>query len=94
MNTSRAFFDAIGAKAAEKKCFTFATSEGTRKEFKEHDWDGGGLRIPNMNVFRDLGSHINLTRCVNRATLSQRMRNATVIARSLEWMKLHVRKKR
>ena len=57
---SRQFFEDIGAKVANNKCFTFATDLHTRSSLAAYIWNADGLRIPCKHNFRDLGTHLNL----------------------------------
>ena len=88
MNASRDYFHDMGAKVADKKCFTFATSPHTRNHLVNHIWNKEGLKIPNINSFRDLGTHVNLTKASNGATLTQRMLKAIVMCKRLQWMRV------
>ena len=54
MRESRKFFSAMGARIADNKCFTFSTEPSTRTFLNELEWDGTGLKIPNVNECRDL----------------------------------------
>ena len=83
MEISRDFFGDIGAKIADKKCFTFASDSYTRKFLSKYKWDSNGLTIPNVNNFRDLGTHLNLGKTPNGVTLTERMRKATNMAKKL-----------
>ena len=85
---SRSFFHDLGAKVADKKCFMFATDPHTRKRLADYMWDPYGLKIPNINDFRGLGTHFNLTKGLKGATLTERMRNATAMCRRLRWVKI------
>ena len=82
------YFTDMGAKVADNKCFTFASNHHTRIYLKVYDWDRKGMSIPNITDFRDLGSHFNINKTHNGATLTKRMRKATVMAKKLRWMKL------
>ncbi len=76
MTLSRAFFQDIGAKVADKKCFCFASDKPTRSFLAKYDWDGQGLHIPVTSSFRDIGTHVNLTSTNNGKTLTDRMSKA------------------
>ena len=65
----------MGAKVADKKCFTFANDNHTRTFLNKHY---NYLKIPCLNNFRDLGAHINFTKTNNGATLSQRIKKAAI----------------
>jgi hypothetical protein len=86
MKISRTYFQDIGAKVADKKCFTFASNSSTRKDLSEHIWDSKGLLIPCVSSFRDLGAHMNLCSNNNGATLTARLRHATTMAKRLRWL--------
>ena len=90
MQASKTFFVYIGAKVADQKCFTFATDASTRAMLTKHVWDSKGLTIPCKANFRDLGAHLNVARNHNGATLAERLRKATRIAKRLRWMPLDV----
>ena len=57
MEKSREYFADIGAKVADNKCFVTSTCQGTRQALRHHQWKGN-IKIPVVNNFRDLGSHI------------------------------------
>ncbi len=86
MKISRQYFEDIGAKVADKKCFTFATDTFTREYITNYDFDGNGLYIPNHHSFRDLGAHLNFTQSTNGSTLTERMYKACEMAKRLKYM--------
>jgi hypothetical protein len=92
MEISRSFFYDMGAKVADKKCFTFATSAKDRHNLDNHNW-ANKANIPNSSSFRDLGTHLNLTNSVNGVTLTERLRKATQMCRRLKWVKIDKAKK-
>lgn len=57
MEMSRTYFQDIGAKVADNKCFTFATDSRTRNKLKHHTWNNTSCPIPTFNNFRDLGTY-------------------------------------
>ena len=67
------YFEDIGANVAENKCFTFASDTQARKYLREKKWRHSKQHIPNKNNFRDLGSHLNMTKTKNGATLTTRI---------------------
>ncbi len=88
MNASKEYFNSIGAKIADKKCFTFSTEAATRKIFKEMIWDDKGTSIPNVNTFRDLGAHLNLQDNTHAPTVTKRFHKAAEMAQRLKCMNL------
>ena len=86
MTLSRAYFQDIGAKVADKKCFCFATDTSTRSFLARYDWDGQGLQIPVINSFRDIGTHVNVTTSNNGKTLTDRMSKARYSTNRLRWL--------
>ena len=86
MQISKTFFTDIGAKVADKKCFTFAADPHTREFLNRYRWDEQGLTIPSVSNFRDLGAHLNLSKANNGKTLADRMRKATSMAKRLKWL--------
>ena len=86
MNLSRQFFTDLGAKVAVKKCFTFASDSSTRQFLTDYEWDVNGLKIPCVSNFRDLGTHLNLTKGFNGATLTDRMVKGIDMAKRLKWL--------
>ena len=90
---SIAYFDDIGAKVAENKCFTFATDAHTRNFLRTKKWRHNRSYIPTKNSFRDLGAHINITKSKNGATLTKRIKCAIGMCKRLTWLKLSNRNK-
>ena len=86
MTNSRQFFEDMGAKVAVKKCFTFAYDKHTRDLLTKMVWGEEGLRIPCVNSFRDLGTHMNCTQTPNGITLTLRMQTAIRMIKRLLWM--------
>ena len=86
MQKSRQFFTDLGARVAVKKCFTFASDASTRQFLAKFQWDSTGLLIPCVNNFRDLGTHLNLTKGFNGATLTERMCKGIDMAKRLMWL--------
>ena len=80
----------IGAKVADKKCFSFAADSKTREFLSMYVWDSNGLKIPTVNNFRDIGAHINLASNCNGKTLTERMQKAIGMAKRLMWMPLPI----
>ncbi len=76
MKLSRRFFEDIGAKVADRKCFLSSTCPSTRETLRHYDWDGQGLRLPVKNHFRDLGCHLCLDNTSSASTTSDRLRVA------------------
>ena len=93
MELSLQYFEDIGAKVANNKCFLFATNKSTRKALAKHVWSDGHT-IPISNTFRDLGAHMNLTQSKNGSTLTERMRKATKMAKRLRWLPISIEHKR
>ena len=85
---SLAYFEDIGAKVAESKCFTFAGDQGSRAFLKTFTWDSNGTQIPVRNNFRDLGTHLNLTDATIGTTTTKRMLIARQMAQRLRWLPL------
>ena len=86
MTLSKQFFQDIGAKIAERKCFSFAADAKTREFLANYRWDHTGLQIPTVSSFRDIGAHLNLSSASNGKTLSNRMQKATAMSRTLAWL--------
>ena len=82
------YFEDIGAKVAENKCFTFASDALTRNYLKNFKWRHSNKKIPNKTNFRDLGAHVNMTKTRNGATLTKRMQAAIGMCNRLKWLKL------
>ena len=82
------FFCYTGAKAADKNWFILASDSRARSILKSYNFDGKGLKIPNLNTFRDLGAHLNFNRNSNGVTIIQRFNKATAMARRIKWMPL------
>ena len=82
------FFDDIGAKVAENKCFTFASDAPTRIFLRETTWRHSKCKIPNKSSFRDLGSHLNFTTTKNGSTIVKRIKAAKDMCCRLKWLKL------
>jgi hypothetical protein len=80
------FFEVMGARVATDKCFSFAGDAPTRKLLADHVWDCGDITIPCKSSFRDLGSHLNLTRSLSGGTLTERIHNVIGMAKRLKWM--------
>ncbi len=89
MNLSRDFFADIGAKIADKKCFSFAADGKTRDFLANYRWDAEGLQIPTVCNFTDIGTHLNLSAAPNGKTLSDRMVKAILMAKRLRWIPLN-----
>ena len=77
------YLDAIGAKPAPAKCFTFSTSQDTRFGLSRHYWQELQSRVKVALEARDLGGHLSTTARIGGATLAQRMRKATAFAHRL-----------
>ena len=82
------YFEDIGAKVADNKCFTFASDKDTRKYLQNNKWRHNGKYIPLKNFFRDLGAHMNFTKTKNGATLTKRIKSAIAMCKRLKWLKL------
>jgi ribonuclease HI len=83
MIVSRNFFKHMGARVADNKCFLFASSPHSSKLLKDVKWDHTNLTIPITNNFRDLGTHLNLTRSTNGSTLTARMKKGITMCNRL-----------
>ncbi len=90
MQQSKQFFTDIGARIADNKCFSFAGDSKTRDFLAAYVWDETGLKIPTVNNFRDIGSHLNLTSANNGKTLTDRMVKTTKMVHRLRWMPLPI----
>ncbi len=90
MNQSKQYFQDIGAKIAERKCFSFAADRQTRDFLSKYVWDHTGLRIPTVSSFRDIGAHLNLSRASNGVTLTKRMLKAIAMVKKLAWLPIPV----
>ncbi len=88
MNTSKQYFADIGARIADRKCFSFAGDPKTREFLAAYVWDQNGLQIPTVNNFRDIGGHLNLTAANNGNTLTDRMHKSTLMVKRLRWLPL------
>ncbi len=86
MNLSRQFFHDIGAKVADKKCFSFAGDTKTREFLANYRWNDHSLQIPTVCNFRDIGAHLNLSSTNNGKTLTDRMAKATHMVKRLRWL--------
>ena len=86
MQLTRTFFTDIGAKIADKKCFSFAGDETTRQFLSKYEWDHEGLQIPTVSNFRDTGTHLNLSHSNTGKTLTDRLQKARQMAKRLGWI--------
>ena len=84
------YFEDIGAKVADNKCFTFSTDKETRKYLRDKKWRHNGKHIPLKNSFRDLGSHLNFTKTTHGATLTKRIQNAISMCQRLKLSLIHI----
>ena len=83
MKASRGYFQIMEAKVADKKCFSFATDAATRLRLRKRVWEEGGVRIPVVNHFRDLGTSVNLTAATAAPTMRARLDKAIAMARRI-----------
>ena len=88
LEASLEFFEDIGAKVADNKCFTFAADQATRARFKQRAWGPSGGHIPVKNHFRDLGTHLNVSSAKVATTVNRRFLVARQMAQRLRWMPL------
>ncbi len=51
MCKSKDYFADIGARIADKKCFSFAADNVTREFLANYVWDSDGLKIPTVSNF-------------------------------------------
>ncbi len=56
-------------------------------------WDEHGLRIPTVNNFRDIGTHLNLSAANNGKTLTDRMIKARHMTNRLRWIPISLKDK-
>ena len=73
LEESTRFFEAMGARAASNKCFSFGDDAITRKLLSEDVCDNGVGSIPCRSSFRDLGVHLKFTRNLNGSTSTERI---------------------
>ena len=88
MEASKTFFEDIGAKVADGKCFMTSTCQETRNTMRKA---GDGIRI--VNHFRDLGSHVCLDNTRTAVTLTKRIRKATNMVQKLRRLPISKAKK-
>ncbi len=88
MKLSRQYFEDIGARVADKKCFSFSTCQSSRAFLKKYKWGSEGFHIPVVNSFRDLGAHLNLTHSRAAPTTTKRLRIARDMVRRLRRLPL------
>jgi len=86
LKDSKAFFQSIGARVADNKCFTFAYDPTVRQFLTNYIWDRNGLTIPCLSSFRDLGAHLTCNGAQTASTVTKRFRNAAAMAGRLAYM--------
>ena len=77
MHMSRTFFNDIGAKVADNKCFLSTTCQVTRQKLRKLTWDDKGTKLKVVTHFRDLGAHVGLDNRNAASTTIRRMQKAT-----------------
>ena len=77
------YIEAIGAKIAPAKCYTFSTVPATRAKLRHHLWDSFGRTVATKTSFRDLGGHLNLGSALSGATVNRRLATATDYANKI-----------
>ena len=93
MEKSREYFEDMGAKVADKKCFMSSTCQTTRRKLRDHIWNDSGLKLPVKNHFRDLGTHLCLDHSGAGVTLTDRIREATKMAKKLKYLPMSIKDK-
>ncbi len=89
MKLSRTFFKDFSDKVADRKCFSFAGDQNSRAILSKYIWDDDGLKIPVVNKFRELGSHLNFTQSANGVTTTKkRMQVGIAMANRLHYLPL------
>ena len=86
MKQSKIYFKDIGARVADNKCFSFAGDSNTRQFLADYIWDDKHTKIPTINNFRDIGTHLNLTNNNNGKTITDRINKARQMAVRLKWL--------
>ena len=86
MKQSKLFFHDIGARVANNKCFSFAGDATTRQFLANYGWDDKQTKIPTINNFRDIGTHLNLTSNNNGKIITDRMNKGRQMVVRLKWL--------
>jgi hypothetical protein len=77
------YLNALGAKPAPNKCFTFSSLPDTRIRLGEFYWQALQAKVKVVNDCRDLGAHLSVTARLKGATLTSRIHRATILATKL-----------
>ena len=75
-----AYLDAIGAKAAPKKSYTFSSCPNARAWLRTHIRKNINTCINNVLHYRDLGAHFSAGTLLSGATLLARFKKARLLA--------------
>ena len=86
MQMSRTYFQDIGAKVADNKCFLATTCPTMRQQLRKLTWDIQGAKLKVVTHFRDLGAHVSMDRRNAASTTTQRAQKATAKVKRLKWL--------
>ena len=76
MQLSRTYFQDIGAKVADNKCFLASTCQTTRQKLRELTWDTQGTQLKVVTHFRDLGAHVSFDKKNAASTTTPRTKKS------------------